>query len=66
MAVKYFCDRCGTETAEGELLIARLSIPPDTDITMDLCSGCSDSVKQHFASEGADETALSRSGGAAP
>jgi hypothetical protein len=48
MVVKYFCDRCGNETGEGELRIGRLSIPPDLDVTIDLCPRCEEDARTGF------------------
>jgi hypothetical protein len=48
MTVKYFCDRCGTEAGEGELRVAELSIPPDPDLSVDLCPSCVQEVKTSF------------------
>jgi hypothetical protein len=48
MAVKYFCDRCGSETGEGELKVGRLAIPPDLDVTIDLCSTCEEDARTGF------------------
>jgi hypothetical protein len=48
MAVRYFCDRCGRETGEGELRIGRLSIPPDLDVTIDLCPSCEEDARTVF------------------
>jgi hypothetical protein len=45
MAVRYFCDRCGAETGEGELRAAELSIPPEPDISLDLCPDCADLMR---------------------
>jgi hypothetical protein len=53
MAVKYFCDRCGSETGEGELRVGRLSIPPDLDVTIDLCSTCEEDARMGFLGEAA-------------
>jgi hypothetical protein len=62
MAVKYFCDRCGSETQEGELRVGRLSIPPDLDVTIDLCSTCEEDARTGFLGKAAATT----SGGSAP
>jgi hypothetical protein len=48
MAVRYFCDRCEAETDEGGLRVAELSIPPDPDLSLELCSSCVDDVKTHL------------------
>ena len=48
MAVRYFCDRCGRETQEGELRAAELSIPPDPDISLDLCPACAQLVRSNI------------------
>jgi hypothetical protein len=54
MAVKYFCDRCGVETSEGELKIGKLSIPPDKDVTLDLCPRCEQDAVAGFLGQAAD------------
>jgi hypothetical protein len=51
MAVRYFCDRCGKETGEGELRVAELSIPPDPDISLDLCEDCAQEVRVNIVGE---------------
>ena len=48
MAVRYFCDRCGQETGEGELRAAELSIPPEPDISLDLCPDCAEHVRSEI------------------
>ena len=48
MAVRYFCDRCNIEVGEGELRVAELSLPPEPDITLELCSDCADEVRKHL------------------
>jgi hypothetical protein len=48
MAVRYFCDRCGNETGPGELRQAELSLPPDPDVTLDLCPSCATDVRGHL------------------
>ena len=48
MAVRYFCDRCGTETEEGELRAAELSIPPEPDISLDLCPDCAEHMRSEI------------------
>jgi hypothetical protein len=53
MAVRYFCDRCGRETEEGELRSADLSIPPEPDISLDLCPECVSEVRLNIVGEGA-------------
>jgi hypothetical protein len=45
VAVRYFCDRCGRETKEGELRPAELSIPPEPDISLDLCPDCAENIR---------------------
>jgi hypothetical protein len=45
MAVRYFCDRCERETGEGELRAAELSIPPEPDISLDLCLECAEYIR---------------------
>jgi hypothetical protein len=45
MAVRYFCDRCGKETREDGLRAAELSIPPEPDISLDLCPDCADHMR---------------------
>jgi hypothetical protein len=45
MAVRYFCDRCDNEVREGELRVAELSLPPEPDITIDLCPTCAEHVR---------------------
>ena len=52
MAVRYFCDRCGTETGDGDLRAAEFSLPPDPDVTLDLCPGCATDVRQHLLGDG--------------
>ena len=47
MAVRYFCDRCDAEVGQGELRVAELSLPPEPDITLDLCPACADDVRRH-------------------
>ena len=51
MAVKYFCDRCGKETKEGELKVAELSLPPDADVSLELCQACATSVREHLLNQ---------------
>jgi len=51
MAVRYFCDRCGRETEEGELRSAEVSIPPDPDISLDLCAECAEEVRANIVGE---------------
>jgi hypothetical protein len=48
VAVRYFCDRCERETQEGELRQAELSVPPDPDISLDLCPDCAGEVRSHI------------------
>jgi hypothetical protein len=48
VAVRYFCDRCGRETGEGELRPAELSVPPDPDISLDLCPDCAGEVRSNI------------------
>jgi len=48
VAVRYFCDRCGRETEEGELRQAELSVPPDPDISLDLCRDCAGEVRSNI------------------
>ena len=48
MAVRYFCDRCGRETGEGQLRQAELSVPPDPDISLDLCADCARVVRANI------------------
>lgn len=64
MAVRYFCDRCDIEVRDhGELRVAELSLPPDPDLTLDLCSSCATDVRTHvLGSAGQDPAAT----GAAP
>jgi hypothetical protein len=52
MAVRYFCDRCGTETGDGELRVAELALPPDPDVTLDLCPTCATDVRRHVLGDG--------------
>ena len=56
MAVRYFCDRCGRETEDGELRAAELSIPPDPDISLDLCSDCAQYMRSTIVGKEALET----------
>jgi hypothetical protein len=51
MAVRYFCDRCGAETREGELRVAELSIPPEPDISLELCEGCAQDARANIVGE---------------
>jgi hypothetical protein len=53
MAVRYFCDRCGAETGEGELRVAEFSLPPDPDVTLDLCASCATDVRGRLLGSGA-------------
>ena len=53
MAVRYFCDRCGAETGEGELRAAELSIPPEPDISLDLCEQCAQQVRANIVGNAA-------------
>jgi hypothetical protein len=39
MAVRYFCDNCGTETQGGELQVVVISVPPQSE-TFDVCPSC--------------------------
>jgi hypothetical protein len=48
MATKYFCDRCEAETGPGELRVAELSIPPDPDISLELCADCVQQVRANI------------------
>jgi hypothetical protein len=48
MAIKYICDRCGAETGENELKVAELSIPPEPDLSLDLCPSCAREVRRHL------------------
>lgn len=57
MAVRYFCDRCGTETGEGELRVAELSLPPDPDLSLDLCPNCATDVREHLLGQAAEAMA---------
>ena len=57
MAVRYFCDRCGKETGEGELRVAELSIPPDPDISLDLCADCARVVRANILGQLAETEA---------
>jgi hypothetical protein len=57
MAVRYFCDRCGSETKEGELQPAELSIPPEPDISLDLCPDCAEHVRSAIVGKPEAESA---------
>jgi hypothetical protein len=57
MAVRYFCDRCETETQEGELRPAELSIPPEPDISLDLCPDCAEQVRPTIVGKAQADTA---------
>ena len=57
MAVRYFCDRCGVETKEGELRVAELSLPPDPDISLDLCPTCARDVRTNLVGDAANVAA---------
>jgi hypothetical protein len=59
MAVRYFCDRCGKETGEGELRAAELSIPPDPDISLDLCPECARQMRSTIVGKDDSGTAQS-------
>jgi hypothetical protein len=64
MAIRYFCDRCGTETGPDDLRQAEFSLPPDPDIALDLCPGCATEARRQIlgdlgASTVAAETAAS-------
>jgi hypothetical protein len=39
MAVRYFCDNCGAETANGELQVVVISVPPQSE-TFEVCPAC--------------------------
>jgi hypothetical protein len=54
VVVKYICDRCGRETEEGELRAAELSVPPDPDISLDLCPACAGQVRSNILGEKAE------------
>ena len=54
MAVRYFCDRCGNETGEGELRVAELSLPPDPDVALDLCPACAHEVRAQLLGRSAE------------
>jgi hypothetical protein len=41
MAVRYFCDNCGTESREGELTVMVISIPPKAE-TFEVCAACAE------------------------
>jgi hypothetical protein len=58
MAVRYFCDRCGNETGPGELRQAEFSLPPDPDVTLDLCPGCAADVRGVVLGEAATAPSL--------
>lgn len=60
MAVRYFCDRCETEVGKGELRVAELSLPPDPDLTLDLCPSCAIEVRESVLGS-AGETAIAGS-----
>jgi hypothetical protein len=59
VAVRYFCDRCGNETKEGELRVAELSLPPDADVSLDLCPVCATSVREHLLGQSAKSEVVS-------
>ena len=59
MAVRYFCDRCGNETKEGELRVAELSLLPDADVSLDLCPACATSVREHLLGQAAESGVMS-------
>ena len=46
MAVRYFCDNCGSETAAGELQVVVIAVPQQSE-TFDFCPACI----QHFRGE---------------
>ena len=48
MATRYFCDRCEAETGPGELRVAELSVPPDPDISLELCPDCVQQVRENI------------------
>jgi hypothetical protein len=54
MAVRYFCDRCGTETGSDELRQAEFSLPPDPDIALDLCPRCATEVRKQLVGDGGE------------
>jgi hypothetical protein len=62
MAVRYFCDRCGREMEEGELRPAELSIPPEPDISLDLCPGCAEHMRSTIVGKTEAESAQSDPG----
>ena len=39
MAVRYFCDNCGTETRYGDLQVVAIAVPPQSE-TFDVCPAC--------------------------
>ena len=53
MAVRYFCDRCGSETGAEGLRQAEFSLPPDPDIALDLCLSCAKAVRRHLLGDAA-------------
>jgi hypothetical protein len=55
VAVRYFCDRCGRETREGDLRRAELSVPPDPDISLDLCQDCAGEVRSNILGQQATQ-----------
>ena len=59
MAVRYFCDRCGNETNEGGLRVAELSLPPDADVSLDLCPACATSVRENLLGKSAESEVVS-------
>jgi hypothetical protein len=57
MAIRYFCDRCGAEVPKEEFRVAELSLPPEPDISLDLCSACAEEVRRHMLGESQQATA---------
>ena len=60
MAVRYFCDRCGNETKEGELRVAELSLLPDADVSLELCLACAISVREYLLGQASESEFASR------
>jgi hypothetical protein len=59
VAVRYFCDRCGNETNEGELRVAELSLVPDADVSLELCPACATSVREHLLGQASKSEVVS-------
>ena len=47
MAVRYFCDNCGTETRYGDLQVVAIAVPPQSE-TFDVCPACARQLRDEL------------------